>query len=269
MKKILLLLAAAILTGCGIYLAFYIYGGYCEDKEIKDSMKSVELLQSQAVTRETDAAGLPAGEQSPDENLSSVNPGISIDFAVLSETNPDIMAWLHIPDTYISFPVLKERTLMEYYYLNHDHTGQHNSAGAIFTPAEPPGVDDMHMLLFGHNSKYDDVMFGGLYEMYGTHEEGLKHEYAYLVYPDRTEQWELWCAVMSNADDGVYEVPYQSGTDSYGELLADIAGKSLYTNGDAPGSEDRILVLSTCNGAAGGTKRFYAVFRYMGGEDVK
>lgn len=44
MKKILLLFLAAVLTGCGIYLAFYIYGGYREDKEIKDSMKSVELL---------------------------------------------------------------------------------------------------------------------------------------------------------------------------------------------------------------------------------
>lgn len=268
MKKILLLFLAAVLTGCGIYLAFYIYGGYREDKEVKDSMKSVELLQSQAVVSKEDTGGGQEPDE-PDGNISSINPGISVDFGVLSDTNPDIMAWLHIPDTYISFPVLQERTLMEYYYLDHDHTGQHNTAGAIFTPAEPPGTDDMHLLLFGHNSKYNDVMFGGLYELYGTYEEGMKHEYAYLVYPDHTEQWELWCAVMSNADDGIYEVPYQSGTDSYAKLLADIEDKSLYTDGEIPGSEDRILVLSTCNGAAGGTKRFYTVFRYVGGDDTR
>lgn len=142
MKKILLLFLAAVLTGCGIYLAFYIYGGYREDKEIKDSMKSVELLQSQAVVSKEDAGGGQVPDE-PDGNTSSINPGISVDFGVLSDTNPDIMAWLHIPDTYISFPVLQERTLMEYYYLDHDHTGQHNTAGAIFTPAEPPGTDDI------------------------------------------------------------------------------------------------------------------------------
>lgn len=63
MKKILLLFLAAVLTGCGIYLAFYIYGGYREDKEVKDSMKSVELLQSQAVVPtmyEDDACTIPA-----------------------------------------------------------------------------------------------------------------------------------------------------------------------------------------------------------------
>lgn len=99
MKKILLLFLAAVLTGCGIYLAFYIYGGYREDKEIKDSMKSVELLQSQAVVPEEDTGDGQAPDE-PDGNTLSINPGISVDFGVLSDTNPDIVAWLHIPDTY-------------------------------------------------------------------------------------------------------------------------------------------------------------------------
>lgn len=94
MKKILLLFLAAVLTGCGIYLAFYIYGGYREDKEVKDSMKSVELLQSQAVVPKEDAGGGQAPDE-PDGNTSSINPGISVDFGVLSDTNPDIMAWLN------------------------------------------------------------------------------------------------------------------------------------------------------------------------------
>lgn len=65
MKKILLLFLAAVLTGCGIYLAFYIYGGYREDKEIKDSMKSVELLQSQAVVPEEDTGDGQAPDDTP------------------------------------------------------------------------------------------------------------------------------------------------------------------------------------------------------------
>lgn len=93
MKKILLLFLAAVLTGCGIYLAFYIYGGYREDKEIKDSMKSVELLQSQAVVPEEDTGDGQAPDE-PDGNTLSINPGISVDFGVLSDTNPDILGAL-------------------------------------------------------------------------------------------------------------------------------------------------------------------------------
>lgn len=191
---------------------------------------------------------------------------IDVDFDKLHGINTDIMAWLYVPDTYLSFPVLKERTLLEYYYLDHDYTGAKQWAGSVFTPAEPTGVEDAHLLLFGHHTRREEIAFSNLYELYSMKEEGLKHHYAYLLYPDRTERYELWCAVESTSEDAVYEIPYQAGSDSYEKLLEEIKGKASYINGNMPGNEDQTLVLSTCNGAAGGKERFYVVFRKEGVE---
>lgn len=242
-----------LLIGLGICVFFHFRTQSEETAEFDDFLESNERLQSQVVT-EIEQDSIIEEEQNFDID-------ITVDFGQLSEINSDIIAWLYIPDTYISFPILQERVLMEYYYLNHDYMGERLSAGSIFTPAEPLGIDDAHFLLFGHNTKRSDVAFSGLYELYSTLDLGRNNSYIYILYPDKIERWELWCAVEGHSEDAVYEIPYQLGTDGYMSLIEDISNKSSYQNGIMPSNEERITVLSTCNGAVGGTERFYVVFR--------
>lgn len=152
-----------------------------EETALTESFERTEDLRADVIEELPEAAGFDID--------------IDVNFDKLHDVNTDIMAWLYVPDTYLSFPVLKERTLLEYYYLDHDYTGAKQWAGAVFTPAEPTGVTDAHLLLFGHHTRREEIAFSNLYELYGTKEEGLKHTYAYLLYPDRTERYELWCAV--------------------------------------------------------------------------
>lgn len=257
MKKILIVTFLSIIAV--LLFGFGVWNNMNEVAKVKEVLDTDEELQNEVIKPLS-----VAQQPSEKEKEQPFTVDIEVNFDTLKETNQDIIAWLYLPDTYISFPVLQERTLMEYYYLDHDYTGKHIWSGSIFTPAEPLGVEDAHMLLFGHNSKHDEIMFSNLHDFYGTYEAGKSHSFLYLLYPDRTERWELWCAVETTSDDPAYEIPYQLGTDSYQELLENMEKKALYTDGNIPSKNEKILVLSTCNGAAGSAKRFYTVFTRTG-----
>lgn len=63
-----------------------------------------------------------ANETAADEN---------VDFEILKEENPDIFAWLYIPDTKIDCPVL-QNTEEDEFYKEHDAYGRKNDYGAAY-----------------------------------------------------------------------------------------------------------------------------------------
>ncbi len=54
-----------------------------------------------------------------------------VDFKVLKEENPDIFAWLYIPDTAVDVPVL-QNTEEDDFYKDHNAYGEEDSAGAAY-----------------------------------------------------------------------------------------------------------------------------------------
>lgn len=183
-----------------------------------------------------------------------------IDWDALKAINPDICAWLYIPGTVIDFPVLQEQTVGKSYYLNHDYRKRFSYNGSILTPKIPGDVPDAHTLLFGHHMVNKSVVFGSLPTTFNRKAFAEAHPYMYLYYPDRTERWQVWCAVDGNADNKVYEIPYELGSADYDGLIGDIASRTKYTCTERPNQDIRITVLSTCNGRAGGKVRFYVVY---------
>ena len=57
---------------------------------------------------------------------------IPIDFDALKERNPDVYAWITVPDTNIDYPIL-HRDSDNSYYLNHTSDNEEKIEGAIFT----------------------------------------------------------------------------------------------------------------------------------------
>ena len=60
---------------------------------------------------------------------------IPIDFEALWDVNPDIYAWIVVPNTNISYPVTQSTD--NDYYLNHTFDGDDNTGGT--TPQTPSG----------------------------------------------------------------------------------------------------------------------------------
>lgn len=167
------------------------------------------------------------------------------DWAALEKQNSDIMAWLYVPNTNISYPVLQEQTFGEYYYATHDVYHNKIISGGIFTP-NTAGDEDAHFLILGHNMK-NDTMFGTL-DYYKTKSFCSSNPYIYIYYPDRTEKWQVWTAYQTMMDDAVYDLPYQFGSVEYDALIASMDKNKWYeTTATKPSINDRTLTLSTCD----------------------
>ncbi len=174
----------------------------------------------------------------------------TIDFERLQKRNPDIVAWIHIPDTTIDYPVVQGSD--NTYYLNHTAAGRENSSGAIFLDA---GCDTAftgnNYIIYGHNMR-TKKMFGGLKDLY----DPIYNEKAsLLIHPDIVIDIpgvEITYRIFSvrrinlNTQEGVYVLSFSNDREKE-EYVEDAREHSLLKGQESfyPGSS--ILTLSTCS----------------------
>ena len=85
---------------------------------------------------------------------------MNLDLALLQKVNEDVMGWIYIPDTDISYPILRSKDNKEYLKLTWDL--KNSVAGSIFLEHENNvDLSDFNTLIYGHNMK-NDTMFGDL-----------------------------------------------------------------------------------------------------------
>lgn len=110
------------------------------------------------------AAQLTAGEIAPATTVVATStelPENPIDFATLQAENPDIYAWIYIPDTGINNPVLQSPTDDDY-YLTRDRDGNSSVAGSIYSQSlNSKDFSNPVTVLYGHDV---DGMFMNLHD---------------------------------------------------------------------------------------------------------
>lgn len=108
----------------------------------------------------------------------------SIDFQALKEINPDIVAWIRVPELF-DYPVVQGED--NQYYLSHTFRKESNIAGSIFLDyRNSRDFTDSKNIIYGHNMK-DGSMFHVLrkfqdMDFYNKHREIL------LYLPDGSTQ---------------------------------------------------------------------------------
>lgn len=95
-----------------------------------------------------------------------------------AKVNPDIYAWITIPDTKIDYPVLQSSE-DNGYYLTHDQEGKENPSGALFTEDyNNKDFQDPITVIYGNNME-DGSMFGEL-DQYADGRYMEEHPYIYI-----------------------------------------------------------------------------------------
>lgn len=95
-----------------------------------------------------------------------------------AKVNPDIYAWITIPDTKIDYPVLQSSE-DNGYYLTHDQEGKENPSGALFTEDyNNKDFQDPITVIYGNNME-DGSMFGEL-NQYADGRYMEEHPYIYI-----------------------------------------------------------------------------------------
>ena len=176
MKTTLYRLAVVLLA-----LVLLISGGYILWKQL-DYQKGARSYEAAART-----AGIPQyihapekteedGESEPLEVLLS-----GVDLAALRETNPDAAAWIVIPDTVLSYPVVQGSD--NTYYLNHTWTKERSAVGAVFMECTcAPDFSGFHTILYGHRMN-NESMFGVL-KSYENEDFWREHPAVYVTTDD-------------------------------------------------------------------------------------
>lgn len=196
-----------------------------------------EALKEEYVVKETDV-----------EVAETELAELPIDFEGLWEINPEIYAWIRIPDTNIDYPILQHEGEDQGYYLTRDIYGENSQAGSIYTEHyNRKDFTDPNTLLYGHNMKNGSMFHNVRY--FAEREYFDEHEDLYIYVPGKILKYKI--ITCYEYDDrhilGSFDF---SDEEVFEEYLEEIMNpRSMYTmvrEGVELTTENRIVTLSTC-----------------------
>ncbi|MEG0418754.1 MAG: class B sortase [Gordonibacter sp.] len=170
-----------------------------------------------------------------------------IDFASLKLENPDIYAWIHIPQTDVNLPVLQS-VENDNLYLDHNRDKEYAVEGAIYSQmANDTGFSDPVTVLYGHNL-VNGTMFSTLH--YFENEDFFNaNETMYIYTPGHVLTYRVISAYLYDDRHILNSYDFRSPTVLQEYFNSVINPDSLLVN-TRPGTElsidDKIVQLSTC-----------------------
>ena len=214
------------------------------------------VREALAETYRPAAPAVPAEGAGPEE-IAYISP---VDFVELQAVNPEIYAWLYIPGTQISYPLVQHAG-DDSYYLTRDSEGNASSAGAIFTEQTYSSTDltEPVTVVYGHRMK-SGAMFGQLQALYSDPDGLDSHSEIVVFLPERELHYTVFAAVPY--DDRHILCTYDfSDSQMYGAFLDSVYSVreigAVFREDAAASTDDRLLILSTC--LNGNSKRRYLV----------
>ena len=179
----------------------------------------------------------------PEEDMDPVAEellGMNLD--ALRAVNPDVVAWLTIPGADISHPIVLGPD--NDYYLHHTWEKKWNGGGAIFLDCRSnPDFEGFHTIIYGHRMQ-NGTMFGPLHQ-YAAQDFWAEHPYAYIMDGKCVRRYQIFAAWRPSVTSAVYALKLDS-QETRQEMLDQCLGGSVIDTGVVPGTEDKLLTLSTC-----------------------
>ena len=175
------------------------------------------------------------------KNLEKEN--FTIDWKALKKKNPDVVGWILIPDTDISYPIVQGSD--NSYYLNHTFEKKENYAGAIFMDAgADASFQDRNTIIYGHNVKHG-TMFAEL-EKFKEQAFFEKHPYLYIFTEKQNYRCEIFSMYTTAATSASYRLQYADDADfkGYVDMVKEL---SDFKRKVSVKRRDRIVSLSTCS----------------------
>lgn len=196
-----------------------------------------------AETVETTAPTVPE-ETVPIPDDPCVQELLTLDLDALREENEDVIGWICIPDTNISYPLLQWTD--NDFYLSHSWQQTPNSAGSIFMEWQnSPDFTDFNTIIYGHRMR-EQEMFGMLHR-FRKKSFWETHPSVYILADDGVRRYDIFAVQRVNLDSPVYGLELDTDRRKE-ELIRYSLDYSAFETGIVPTIEDQLLTLSTCSG---------------------
>ena len=208
----------------------------------------------------TQLANVGEGTMLPDNAGADIEPGkLNVDWAALKAANPDTVAWVYIPGTKISYPVVQGTD--NDYYLTHDFDGEAGwlaNYGAVFMHyRNNPNWSDQCYFIYGHHMN-DGSMFAGIVDL--TDQARFNEcRTVYLLSPNGNFKLRTFALAHCSADDEIVRSSFDS-PEQKGEYISQAVANDVVQVADRPPAEsiDKIFAFATCDNESWGRYVLYA-----------
>ena len=179
----------------------------------------------------------------------------SITLGELMKLNKDVVGWIKIFDTHISYPVVQGKDNQE--YLNKDVFGEFSFSGSIFLDYRNAcDFTDSYSIIYGHHMEYG-AMFGDVVE-FKNDDYFQEHKTGALFLLDDTYKITLFACVETQEFNNKIYNPIVQGKDNIDTLLKYIKDEAVQYRDISLNHDDKIIGLSTC--AEAGTNERVVLF---------
>ena len=173
-----------------------------------------------------------------------------MDFTSLRKVNDDILGWILIPHTVISYPLLQGED--NSYYLTHTYKKTTSVVGAIFMEYRcSPDLSDFNTIIYGHRMN-NGSMFATL-KNYRKQSYWKAHPSVYVTDDSGSHRYDIFAAYEVSTEGDTFRIAFSSDKEKQAFLDA-CTGLSVIDTGITPTVGDRVLTLSTCTGNGHATR---------------
>jgi len=174
-----------------------------------------------------------------------------INFEALKQQNPDIYAWIYVPNTNVNHAILQRPGDNEF-YLGHDEDGEASELGAVYTEDfNTTDWQDGVTLVYGHNIK-DGLMFSTLH-YFEDPQFFADNDKFYIYAPGHIYTYRIVSAFTTDDRHVLYRYGYFQTYDQLREFEQEVLDPhSIQQNTREVALDDssKLVVLSTCNTGA-------------------
>lgn len=271
-RKIVFMGSVIVFTVCLFMVVDYYWENY-KNQQLGDDLQkiyseaevSVPAAESQAATEAAEVWTLKEGAKS------------------LLEINSDVVGYINIPDTVVSYPVVQRRSEDgNEYYMDKDINKQSAKAGTIFLDWRNNfdyvvnGVkvqeNSQNLVIYGHDMK-DDSMFGSLGYYVDNYDYYSEHPIIELSSNYKTYQYKIFAYFIVDAEDET-ETKFDcwntldfDGEKQFYEYVNNAKKRALTLNDVDVRYGDQLLTLQTCNSMFSTARLFVMARLVREGED--
>lgn len=231
------ILFAVLIPVFALVLVFSLWQIFSIQSERQAAIDEYDSLREEMfpATSAATPAIAPSASQAASSQASSVSqeePEPMMTFEQVVARNAECVAWIEIPDTPLSYPVVRGPDNEK--YLNTTFLGNHNAAGAIFMDfRNAADLSSPHTVIYGHNLK-NGTMFGSL------------HRYMDPVYLSGHRTITLYTGSATYTYSVVYAAVVNMYDDIYNINFADTDAMAAFAERYGAPTGTPLLTLSTC-----------------------
>lgn len=165
-------------------------------------------------------------------------------FDELLKINSDIVGYIKVNNTNVSYPIVKGSD--NTFYLNHSYDKKESEIGSIFLDYRNDLENlSRNNIIYGHG-RLDNSMFGSLNNLLDS--DWLSNEdnhYIEVTTPDKIMVFKIF-SVYTIDKESYYIKTYFSDNKYFKEFLETVMKRSIYNFSTNVSTNDKILTLSTC-----------------------